>query len=74
MRRMADTEPHQTSLRIPHALLVRIDALAEQVRAADPYAKVTRSDALFRALRMGLDAAGIPEAPAERPAKRKRNR
>jgi len=67
----AQAEPGlvQTAFRLPPDLLVELDAVVEEVNAARPWPKMTRSDlvriALGKMLKERPDWLGLPPAPDE---------
>jgi hypothetical protein len=56
-KRPQDTQRlHVLTLRVPEELLRRLDAYAAQVRAAQPYLRLSRADVLRMLLDKGLPA------------------
>jgi hypothetical protein len=63
-------QDEQIVTRAPHALVERLDAFVERLKAEEPGRRVTRADAIRILLHKALDAEEGPKATKTTKAKR----
>ena len=65
-------QDEQIVTRAPHALVERLDAYVERLKAEEPGRRVTRADAIRILLHKALDAIDAAEQPRAKATKAKR--